>query len=65
MAWDASSHKYLRRGTLNGRPVQMLLDTGCDRTMVSAKLVEISRVDKECKVFFVHMVTLFSTPLPG
>ena len=28
VAWDASSHKYLRRGTLNGRPVQMLVDTG-------------------------------------
>ena len=50
MAWDASSHKHLRRGTLNGRPVQMLVDTGCDRTMVLAKLVETSRVDKGCKV---------------
>ena len=50
VAWDASSHKYLRRGTLNGRPVQMLVDTGCDRTMVSAKLVKTSRVDKGCKV---------------
>ena len=28
----------------------MLVDTGCDRTMVSAKLVKTSRVDKGCKV---------------
>ena len=42
--WDASSHKYLRHGILNGKPVQILVDTGCDRTMVLAKLVKASRV---------------------
>ena len=48
VAWDASSHKYLRRGTLNGKPVQILVDTGSDRTVVLAKLVKASRVPVLC-----------------
>jgi len=36
VAWNKGSQKYLRRGTLNGQPVQMLVDTGCTKTMVSA-----------------------------
>ncbi len=35
-AWNADSHKILKRGKVDGRSVQMLVDTGCDRTIVSA-----------------------------
>ena len=38
IAWHAESRKFLRRGKLNGRRrVQILLDTGCDHTMVLAR----------------------------
>ena len=47
VAWNVDSHKYLRRGTLEGRPVQMLVDTGCEMTMVSAKLVDSAMVDSQ------------------
>ena len=50
VAWNVESHKYLRRGTLEGQPVQMLVDTGCEMTMVSAKLVDSARVDPHMKV---------------
>ena len=36
IAWNKRSQKFLRRGTLNGKPVQMLIDTGCTKTMVCA-----------------------------
>ena len=50
VAWNTHSHKYLRPGTLDGRPVQMLIDTGCDKTMVSATLVDHTTVDQQDKV---------------
>ena len=50
VAWNVESHKYLRRGTSEGQPVQMLVDTGCEMTMVSAKLVDLATVDPRRKV---------------
>ena len=50
VAWNMDSHKYLRRGTLDGRTVQMLIDTGCDRTMVASDVVDQSKVDDKNKV---------------
>ena len=37
--------RAMHHGTLVGQPVQMLVDTGCEMTMVSAKLVDSARVD--------------------
>ena len=34
IAWNKRSQKFLRQGTLNGKPVQMLIDTGWTKTMV-------------------------------
>ena len=45
VAWNARSRKYLRHGTLEGRLVRILVDTGCDRTMISAGQVPSSKVD--------------------
>ena len=50
VAWNVDSHKYLCRRTSEGQPVQMLVDTGCEMTMVSAKLVDSARVDPRRKV---------------
>lgn len=36
VAWNVDSEKYLRRGKLEGRSVQMLIDSGCSLTMVRA-----------------------------
>ena len=47
VAWNVESHKYLRRGTLEGRPVQMLVDTGCEMSMVSTRLVDPAKVDSQ------------------
>lgn len=61
VTWNAQSQKYLRRGRLDGRRVQMLMDTGCDHTMVLASLVTRSAVDHTSKVpvLCVHGDTLF------
>lgn len=50
VAWDEHSQKYLRRGTVDGKPVPMLIDTGSDRTMVAAHVVERAKVDPDHKV---------------
>ena len=39
VAWNQESEKYLRRGQLDGRPVQVLIDTGSSCTMVRADRV--------------------------
>ena len=44
VAWNTEGSKYLRRGTVDGRRVQVLIDTGCDQTMVSARRVQPERV---------------------
>lgn len=50
VAWNKDSYKYLKRGTVDGRPVQMLVDTGADRTIVSGEVVKMARLDAHCKV---------------
>ena len=50
MAWNERSRKYLRRDNLDGRAVQMLLDSGCSQTMVSARLVDAPKISSEEKV---------------
>ena len=45
LAWNEQSYKYLRWGRLDGHLVQMLVDTGADRTMVAANCVEPSKVE--------------------
>ena len=39
VAWNKESQKYLKKDTLDGRPVQMLIDTGCTNTIVSASYI--------------------------
>ena len=50
VAWNERSRKYLRRGNLDGRAVQMLVDSGCSQTMVSARLVDAPKISSEEKV---------------
>ena len=45
VTWNQGSRKYLRRGTLNGKSVQMLIDTGCTKTMVSSKYLNSNILD--------------------
>ena len=56
IAWNKGSQKYLRRGTLDGRPVQMLIDTGCTKTMVSADYLHPNCLnhDNTEKILCVH-----------
>ena len=46
----------VRAGRLDGSPVEMLVDTGCDQTMVSQELVDPAKVDqtKKAQVLCVH-----------
>ena len=50
ITWNEDSYKYLKRGTVDGRPVQMLVDTGSDRTIVSAGVVRGAKLDAANKV---------------
>ena len=50
VAWNEDSTKYLRRGAVNGRPVQMLVDTGSDCTIVAARVVKDALLDPNSKV---------------
>ena len=45
VTWNQGSRKYLRRGTLNGKSVQMLIDTGCTKTMVFSKYLNSNILD--------------------
>ena len=45
IAWNKGSQKFLRRGMLNGKPVQMLIDTGCTKTMISANYLPTDCLD--------------------
>ncbi len=45
VAWNEDSMKYLRRGKLEGRPTQMLIDSGCSMSMVSADGISPSKVN--------------------
>ena len=37
VAWNARSRKYMRRGTQEGRPVTILVDTVCDCTIICSR----------------------------
>ena len=56
VAWNKESQKYLRLGTLNGRSFQMLIDTGCTNTMVSARYIDPNTLDRSntVEIFCVH-----------
>ena len=56
VAWNKGSQKYLRRGMLNGKPVQMLIDTGYTKTMVSADWLDHDCMDYDQteKILCVH-----------
>ena len=56
VAWNTDSSKYLRRGTVDGRRDQIIIDTGCDQTMVSASKVRPERVSRgdSVPVLYVH-----------
>ena len=56
VAWNKGSQKYLRRGRLNGKPVQMLIDTGCTKTMVSTDWLDHDCMDYDQteKILCVH-----------
>ena len=45
IAWNKWSQKFLRRGMLNGKPLQMLIDSGCTKTMVSADYLPADCLD--------------------
>ena len=45
VAWNPGSKKFLRHGKLNGKPVQMLIDTGCTQTMVASDHVHPDAID--------------------
>ena len=49
IAWNKGSQKFLRRGSLNGKPVQMLIDTGCTKTMVSTDYLSADCLDHSNK----------------
>ncbi|XP_064389549.1 uncharacterized protein LOC135337548 [Halichondria panicea] len=46
VAWPKGTEKYLKWGKVGGKSVQMLLDSGCSRTMVSANSVDSSKISK-------------------
>lgn len=50
VAWNEQSRKYLRRGNLDGRAVQMLVESGGSQTMVSARLVDAAKISSKEKV---------------
>ena len=49
IAWNKGNQKLLQRGMLNGKPVQMLIDTGCTKTMVSADYLSADCLDHSNK----------------
>ena len=49
IAWNKGSQKFLRRGTLNAKPIQMLIDTGCTKTMVSTNYLSADCLDHSNK----------------
>ena len=50
IAWNEDSYKYLKQGTLNEWQVQMLVDTGAERTIVAAGVVKGVVLNSEQKV---------------
>ena len=60
VAWNEDSQKHLCKGRLEGRDARMLIDTGCDMTMVSAEWVDPSKMnlDERVPVLCVHGDTM-------
>ena len=60
MAWNTDSNKYLQQRTVDGHRVQILTDTGCDQTIVSANKVRLERVSRgdSVPVLCVHSDTM-------
>ena len=56
VAWNRGSQKYLWQDTLNGQPVQMLVDMGCTKTVVFADYLNQDCVDHNWteKILCVH-----------
>ena len=56
VVWNRGSQRCLHRGTLNGKPVQMLIDTGCTKIMASADHLNQDCVDQDQaeKIMCVH-----------
>ena len=49
VTWNRESQKYLHCGTLNGKRVQILIETGCTNTMVSANYIHPECLDNDNK----------------
>ena len=45
VTWNQGNQKYLRQSTLNGKSVQMLIDMGCTKIMVSSKYLNSNSLD--------------------
>ena len=60
VAWNEDSQKLLCRGRIEGQAAKMLVDTGCDMTMVSAEWVDPSKMNPEetVSVLCVHGDTM-------
>lgn len=55
VAWNEDSYKDLKQGTLNGRRVQMLVDTGSDKTIVAAGVKGVAlNSEQKVPVLCVH-----------
>jgi len=56
VTWNKESQKYLQHGKLIGKPVQMLIDTGCTKTMVSTDYIHSDCLDNgnQEKILCVH-----------
>ena len=51
VAWNEDSYKDLKQGTLNGRRVQMLVDTGSDKTIVAAGVKGVALNSEKVPVY--------------
>lgn len=50
VAWNAESHKCLQEDTVDGRPVRILFDRGCNCTTATLLVVMKSKVSLENKL---------------
>ena len=60
MDWDESSQNHQCWGSINEKPARMLVDTGCDMTMISAKWMDPEEVNRQntVPVLYVHGDTM-------
>lgn len=50
VVWNEKNIKCMRKGTVDGKPVQVLVDTGSDHRIVAAKVVKRAKLDDTEKV---------------